>query len=284
MTTTNLKLGGLTLILLAIGTYLILLLVDSQYGGSYFFLFMAIAIIGVGLSLFLRNGEVVLLVLGLIFWAQGLSVLISYWSQGADALDFLVGLSVLGIPFGTLCISIFLLWRYRSERSRGLEVTQYVTCVLIHIVNFSVAMLPLWSQLTRFAGALLGIVFSLVNFARLGRAWDHGVSIRCGYILVSAVLLLPLAHISADTGKYLYDEVGRLIGVADSAGVTAVYNYDTVGNLTSIDRFTPPGSGIGIYLAAPGSGPATTQVTIQGYGFVRPQQTTRSSLMGPLPR
>jgi YD repeat-containing protein len=79
-----------------------------------------------------------------------------------------------------------------------------------------------------------------------------GVQIKIGY---------------ADTAKYLYDEVGRLIGVADSTGVTAVYNYDAVGNLTSIDRFTPPGSGIGIYLAAPGSGPATTQVTIHGYGF-----------------
>ncbi|MFO0729838.1 MAG: RHS repeat domain-containing protein [Nitrospiraceae bacterium] len=96
-------------------------------------------------------------------------------------------------------------------------------------------------------------------------------------------LFLPIAAL-ADTAEYFYDELSRLIGVADGNGVTAVYNYDAVGNLTSIDRFTPPGSGIGIYLAAPGSGPATTQVTIEGYGFVRPQQTTRSSLMGPLPR
>jgi YD repeat-containing protein len=75
------------------------------------------------------------------------------------------------------------------------------------------------------------------------------------------------SRISADVAQYLYDELGRLVGVADSTGVTAVYNYDAVGNLTSINRFTPPGSGIGIYLAAPGSGPATTQVTLQGYGF-----------------
>ncbi|MBX3237062.1 MAG: IPT/TIG domain-containing protein [Nitrospiraceae bacterium] len=79
-------------------------------------------------------------------------------------------------------------------------------------------------------------------------------------------LFLPIAAL-ADTAEYFYDELSRLIGVADGNGVTAVYNYDAVGNLTSIDRFTPPGSGIGIYLAAPGSGPATTQVTIEGYGF-----------------
>jgi YD repeat-containing protein len=75
------------------------------------------------------------------------------------------------------------------------------------------------------------------------------------------------SRISADVAQYLYDELGRLVGVADSTGVTAVYNYDAVGNLTSINRFTPPGRGIVMYLAAPGSGPATTQVTIQGYGF-----------------
>jgi YD repeat-containing protein len=72
---------------------------------------------------------------------------------------------------------------------------------------------------------------------------------------------------TADQAQYFYDELGRLVGVSDSTGVTAVYNYDAVGNLTNIQRSTPPGSGIGIYLTAPGSGPATTQVTIQGYGF-----------------
>jgi YD repeat-containing protein len=44
---------------------------------------------------------------------------------------------------------------------------------------------------------------------------------------------------TADQAQYLYDELRRLAGVSDSTGVTAVYNYDAVGNLTSIDRFTP---------------------------------------------
>lgn len=81
-----------------------------------------------------------------------------------------------------------------------------------------------------------------------------------------------LSIANADTAQYLYDELGQLVGVANGTGVTAVYTYDAVGNLTSIDRFTPPGSGIGIYLTAPGSGPATTQVTIQGYGFQIPSE------------
>ena len=88
MKTANLKFGGLAVILLAVTTYLISVFGDSSYGGSYFFLFMAIAILGLGLGLAVRNGEFMLLVLGLIFLAQGLSVFISYWRQGADMLDF----------------------------------------------------------------------------------------------------------------------------------------------------------------------------------------------------
>ncbi|MFO0766061.1 MAG: hypothetical protein U0231_04550 [Nitrospiraceae bacterium] len=68
------------------------------------------------------------------------------------------------------------------------------------------------------------------------------------------------------------------------SGVTAVYNYDAVGNLTSIDRFTPLGSGISIYLAAPGSGPATTQVTIEGYGFDPTPANNTVVSNGPLRR
>lgn len=73
----------------------------------------------------------------------------------------------------------------------------------------------------------------------------------------------------ADQSLYLYDDQERLIGVADSAGATAVYNYDAVGNLLSIDRLTPPGSGIGIYLVNPVTGLVTQLCRLQGYGFNR---------------
>lgn len=90
----------------------------------------------------------------------------------------------------------------------------------------------------------------------------------------SLMLIVPISvwlflscPLYADQSQYLYDDQGRLASVTDSTGALAVYNYDAVGNLLSIDRFTPPGSGIGIYLTAPTKGAVTTTVVIQGYGF-----------------
>jgi len=71
----------------------------------------------------------------------------------------------------------------------------------------------------------------------------------------------------ADQAQYFNDDLGRLTTVVDEAGNTAIYNYDAVGNLLSIDRFTPGGSGIGIYALLPGKGAIGSQVKIQGYGF-----------------
>lgn len=73
----------------------------------------------------------------------------------------------------------------------------------------------------------------------------------------------------ADQAQYLYDDRGHLTSVADSTGSLTVYNYDSVGNLLSIDRLTPPGSGIGIYLVNPIIGPVTQLCRVQGYGFDR---------------
>jgi YD repeat-containing protein len=102
--------------------------------------------------------------------------------------------------------------------------------------------------------------------AKAGFDCRHHRTHAVAFLLFAATMCV-LSLLSANQAQYLYDELGRLIGVADSTGVTAVYTYDAVGNLSSIQRFTPPGSGIGIYMTAPGSGSATTQVTIQGYGF-----------------
>ena len=53
--------------------------------------------------------------------------------------------------------------------------------------------------------------------------------------------------------QYVYDNAGRLIAVIDASGDSAVYHYDAVGNILSIDRqaastvsiitFGPPGRG-----------------------------------------
>ena len=90
--------------------------------------------------------------------------------------------------------------------------------------------------------------------------------VHIAVLLIAVLLSLPLA-LHADQAEYFYDELGRLTTVVDAAGNTAIYNYDAVGNLLSIDRFTVPGSGIGIFTLLPGTGAIGSQVKIQGYGF-----------------
>ena len=80
----------------------------------------------------------------------------------------------------------------------------------------------------------------------------------------------PAAH--ADI-TYVYDALGRLVGVVDPAGDTGIYQYDAVGNLTGIARYAS--STVGIIAVAPGSGSVGTGVTISGTGFSpTPSQNT----------
>jgi len=82
----------------------------------------------------------------------------------------------------------------------------------------------------------------------------------------------------ADQAQYFYDELGRLIGVVDGQNHAAVYQYDEVGNLLKIDRFTTNGDPVGIFLVSPGSAiaknpdgtPANRAVEIRGFGFTNP--------------
>jgi len=64
---------------------------------------------------------------------------------------------------------------------------------------------------------------------------------------------------------YVYDELGRLVGVVDTAGQAATYSYDAAGNLLSITR-TNSGQ-VSIMEFAPNGGPVGTGVTIFGTGF-----------------
>jgi YD repeat-containing protein len=67
------------------------------------------------------------------------------------------------------------------------------------------------------------------------------------------------------TITYVYDRLGRLTGVIDSAQGTAVYRYDAVGNILSIERYAA--SAVLIIEFTPGSGPVNTVVTLTGTGF-----------------
>lgn len=71
----------------------------------------------------------------------------------------------------------------------------------------------------------------------------------------------------ANQAQYFYDELGRLSVVVDADKNVAVYNYDAVGNLLSIDRFAQGSGSIGIYTLSPSSGVVGTQVDIRGFGF-----------------
>jgi len=73
--------------------------------------------------------------------------------------------------------------------------------------------------------------------------------------------------------SYVYDSLGRLIAVINPAGDTAVYNYDAVGNVLSIDRRSS--STASIVEFSPKSGPVGTTVTIHGTAFsITPNQNT----------
>jgi len=88
-----------------------------------------------------------------------------------------------------------------------------------------------------------------------------------GFFIPVCLGFASTCFVDADQAQYLYDDQGRLTSVSDSTGTSAVYNYDAVGNLLSIDRLTPPGSGIGIYLVNPITGPVAQLCRVQGYGF-----------------
>jgi len=90
------------------------------------------------------------------------------------------------------------------------------------------------------------------------------------FLLIASLLAWPVP-LQADQAQYFYDNLGRLTAVIDGQGNVEVYNYDAVGNLVSIQHFTPSGGGstgnIGIFFLSPSSGIVGTTVQIQGFGF-----------------
>jgi len=68
---------------------------------------------------------------------------------------------------------------------------------------------------------------------------------------------------------YIYDDLGRLVGVVDQNGDAATYTYDAVGNILAIGRHNvadTPGP-VAITLVAPSKGKIGTAVSIFGRGF-----------------
>jgi len=74
---------------------------------------------------------------------------------------------------------------------------------------------------------------------------------------------------------YIYDRINRLRAVVDPASDTAIYNFDAVGNVVSIQR--QPSSTVAIIETSTISAPTGTTVRIYGTGFsTTPSQNTVS--------
>jgi YD repeat-containing protein len=89
-------------------------------------------------------------------------------------------------------------------------------------------------------------------------------------ILLAALLILAVgaSAVSSQEIRYLYDDLGRLVGVVDQQGNAAEYVYDAVGNILEIKRFNvDPAANVAITLVSPNKGTVGTTVQIFGRGF-----------------
>jgi YD repeat-containing protein len=85
------------------------------------------------------------------------------------------------------------------------------------------------------------------------------------FALVCLPLLVTSLRAQSGTIRYIYDELGRLVGVIDGSGDAAIYHYDASGNLLSITRSTS--SQVEVIEFTPDAGPIGQSVTIYGTGF-----------------
>ncbi len=105
----------------------------------------------------------------------------------------------------------------------------------------------------------------------LGRTHVRQWPIRWFFPLGLFFLLQPTPHALAQQPviHYVYDDLGRLVGVVDPDGNAATYTYDAVGNILAIGRHNVadfPGPVV-ITLVSPIKGMVGTLVSIFGRGF-----------------
>ncbi len=88
---------------------------------------------------------------------------------------------------------------------------------------------------------------------------------RIGILTTACALaFMGVASPAADI-SYVYDDAGRLRAVIDPASDTAIYAYDSIGNLTGITR--QASTTLAVLQFTPGTGPVGTTITIYGTGF-----------------
>ena len=106
--------------------------------------------------------------------------------------------------------------------------------------------------------------FDANKLQRLGLGW---------LLATSALASSSVALAQATSAQYVYDAVGRLIGVVDATG-SAIYNYDAVGNTLSIVR--TPSTVLGVVGTTPATARIGQSITIYGTNFGTTANTTVS--------
>jgi YD repeat-containing protein len=97
----------------------------------------------------------------------------------------------------------------------------------------------------------------------------HRTALRSLVILaLSLVSHADLVSAQPPAIQYAYDELGRLVAVVDQQGNAAIYVYDSVGNMLSIQRVDAAAlPGVAITAVVPDKGKVGTVVSILGKGF-----------------
>jgi YD repeat-containing protein len=81
----------------------------------------------------------------------------------------------------------------------------------------------------------------------------------------SLALFACSGSITAQTVTYIYDALGRVVGVVSPSGDAAVYAYDPTGNITSISTYHS--TQLSIMTVTPDRGAVHCTVTVYGTGF-----------------
>ena len=101
------------------------------------------------------------------------------------------------------------------------------------------------------------------------RQWLRPNRVISSLALACLLVVALRAHAQQPSIHYVYDDLGRLVGVVDQDGNAATYTYDAVGNILAIGHHNvadTPGA-VAITLVAPSKGKVGTAVSIFGRGF-----------------
>ena len=125
---------------------------------------------------------------------------------------------------------------------------------------------PVATAVTGPSGAYAATNLSAATYSVQASSFGFGAGVQTGISVGSGQAAVANFSLSSQSSiSYTYDELGRLVGVADSIKGSVGYSYDAVGNIKSIAR---TGAGqVSVLDFTPKSGPVGTAVTVSGTSF-----------------